>query len=300
MCPTQKFWQDKVAEIIRRLGEECGVNAVYLDQIASAPPRVCFDKSHGHPLGSGDWWVKGYRDMLTPIKEWCTTGGRQIGLTTENDAEPYMDNLEGLLIWTPRSDDEIPLNTAVYSGYALYFASNRAFFDDPSYCVCQARDFTWGAQLGWDGGAILEPDHKAKLEFLGRLARMRDRAKDYLVYGELLEVLEPTNDVPYLHGTWNTPDGDAPVKLRAVHAALWRGREGDAAVILANADIQPHEFAFALDTDKYPAGGQARDVPGVLTLPSSSEQGAVDVRRLDMRVTVNARDAALVVLKGLQ
>ena len=101
------------------------------------------------------------------------------------------------------------------------------------------RDFVWGTQLGWDGIAILEPPHRAKLEFLGRLARLRAAARDYLVYGELLEVLEPTNEVPSLSGTWNTPDGDGPVTLPAVHGALWRGHDGSAGILLANADTEP-------------------------------------------------------------
>ena len=178
MCPTQKLWQDQVLSIIQGLSEQCGVNAVYLDQIASAAPRTCFNRAHGHPLGSGDWWAGGYRDMLTPIKKWCTADGRQVALTTENDAEPYMDNVDGHLIWTPRDDHEIPMTTAVYGGYTLYFASNRAFgFGDPSYCLCQARDFTWGSQLGWDDVNILKPEHAAKLEFLSRLARSCARRK---------------------------------------------------------------------------------------------------------------------------
>jgi hypothetical protein len=197
MCPTQPFWQAKVSEIIHRLVEECGVNAVYLDQIASAPPRTCFDSTHGHTLGSGSWWVDGYRQMLTPIKKSITSDGHRVGLTTENNAEPYMDQLDAHLIWTSRSDQEIPIDTAVYSGYTLYFASNRAFgFGDTSYCLCQARDFVWGTQLGWDGPALLEGEHKGELEFLGRLARLRAKALDYLVDGELIELLEPTNEVP--------------------------------------------------------------------------------------------------------
>ena len=248
MCPTQELWQKKVLEIIRRLVEECGVNAVYMDQIGSAPPRMCFNDGHDHPAGSGDWWVSGYRKLLTPIKNWCTTDGRQVGLTTENDAEPYMDNVDGNLIWVPRDDHEIPMTTAVYSGYTLYFASNHAFsFGDESYCLCQARDFTWGSQLGWDDVNILKPEHAAKIEFLSRLARLRAKARDFLVYGELLDVLQPRNELPDIEGKWNTPAGDAPVKLKAVHAALWRSPDGALGVIAANADTKAHTFSFLID-----------------------------------------------------
>jgi hypothetical protein len=159
-----------------------------------------------------------------------------------------MDNVDGNLIWVPRDDHEIPMTTAVYSGYTLYFASNHAFsFGDESYCLCQARDFTWGSQLGWDDVNILKTEHAAKLEFLSRLARLRAKARDFLVYGELLEVLQARNELPDIEGKWNTPAGDAPVKVKAVHAALWCSPDGALGVIAANADTKAHTFSFLID-----------------------------------------------------
>ncbi len=296
MCPTQEFWQDKVAEIIHRLGDECGVNAVYLDQIASARPRSCFDPSHSHPLGSGSWWVDGYREMLNPIKKWATTKGHSIGLTTENNAEPYMDNLDAHLIWTARSDQEIPINTAVYSGYTLYFASNRAFgHDDVSYCLCQARDFVWGTQLGWDGPGILQPEHKSELDFLSRLARLRAKALDYLVYGELLEVLAPLNDIPSLSGTWNKPGGDGPVTLKAVQAALWRGDDGTIGVLLANADTQAHAYSFHFDSEHHGLGETDAWIISRITSETATELPSQKGRRFTYTIEVPGRDALLLV-----
>ncbi|MCB9782320.1 MAG: hypothetical protein H6751_05090 [Candidatus Omnitrophica bacterium] len=298
MCPTQPFWQNKVAEIIHRLVEECGVNAIYLDQIASAAPRTCFDPNHGHPLGSGRWWVDGYREMLTPIKQSITSEGGQVGLTTENDAEPYMDNVDGHLIWTSRSDQEIPINTAVYSGYTLYFASNRAFgFGGISYCLCQARDFVWGTQLGWDGAGLLEPEHREELEFLGRLARLRAKALDYLVYGELLALLEPTNDVPSLSGTWNKPGGDGPVTLKAVQGALWKGTDGSAGVFLANADTQPHPFSFEVDAQSHGLGPSDNWSVKRITSSEMTSAPPQEGNRFDYTIEVPGRDAVLVVFR---
>lgn len=265
MCPTQEFWREKQLEIVRRLIEEVGVNAIYLDQISSAPPRHCFDKTHGHPIGSGTWWVDGYREMLNRIRKLCASGGRQVGLTSENNAEPYMDNVDSFLIWTPREQNEIPMITAVYGGYALYFASNRAFAGgDESFCLLQARDWVWGSQLGWEELDLLKPEHTAKLQFQGRLARMRSTLSDYFVYGELLETLHPENEIPEITGTWNTWSGDKPVTLPAVHAALWRGRNGSVAVIAANADTNPHPFTFTLDAGTKTIEVPARDAVAVV------------------------------------
>ena len=261
MCPATPFWQQRVGDIVRRLVGEEGVGAVYLDQIASAPPRHCFDPGHGHPLGSGRWWVDGYRKMLEPIKRWCVTGGRRAALTTENNAEPYMDTVDAFLIWTPRDAHEIPMVTAVYSGRALYFASNRALAGgDEAFCLLQARDFVWGTQLGWEGGEIVQPAHAAKLEFQGRLARVRARSLDWLAYGELLAVLDPGPEIPAIAGRWNTWRGDRPVTLPAVHAALWRAPDGRLAIVAANADTRSHRFRVTLDSARLGEGPLPRAV----------------------------------------
>ncbi|MHB1002153.1 MAG: DUF6259 domain-containing protein [Armatimonadota bacterium] len=258
MCPTQKFWREKLMEIVKRLVEEVGVNTIYLDQISSAAPRQCFDESHGHPVGSGTWWVDGYREILNEIKDYCTSNGKCVGLTSENNAEPYMDNIDSFLIWTPREENEIPMITAVYSGYALYFASNRAFtygfyngkasdYGEESFCMLQAREAVWGSQLGWEDKDILEEEHAAKLEFQVKLARMRSAHTEYLSDGELIKVLQPINDIPVLSGKWNTWSGDKPVKIAALHGALWQAPDGSLAAIMANADTKSHAFAFKLD-----------------------------------------------------
>lgn len=297
MCPTQALWQQKMAEVIRRLGDEYGVNAVYMDQIGSAGPRRCFDPTHGHPLGSGPWWVGGYRKLLTPIKQWCASRATPVGLTTENDAEPYMDNVDGFLIWTPRDSDEIPMTTAVYGGYTLYFATDRAFFGAPSYCLCQARDFTWGAQMGWDGIGLLEPAHAEELACLGRLARLRHVLTDYMVYGELLEVLHAENQLPQITGTWNTHHGDRPVTLPAVHGAIWRGRDGSIAAIFANADTQPHEFTFTFDADRLGLGKAARWSIDRITTHGAEPLPPQSGRRFTLTVEVPARDGVALRLR---
>lgn len=296
MCPTQAHWQEVVGEIIRRLADECGVSAVYMDQIASARPRTCFDPSHGHAIGSGAWWVDGYREMLDPVKSWCVSREHPVGLTSENNAEPYMDNVDSFLLWTQRDSNEVPLMTAVYGGYTLYFASSRAFGHGPeAYCLCQARDFTWGTQLGWEGAeGLLDPDHAAELDCLVHLARLRAALLDYLVYGEMLQVLRSETDLPAITGTWNTWKGDRPVTLPAVHGALWRGTDGSVAAIFANADTEARTFTFAFDADCCGAGDGVR---WDITRVTASAEAPVDAptgRTFTLDVQVPARDGVAV------
>src|SRR5690606_31107225 len=62
MCPTTPLWQKTVQDLVERLaGPEIGADGVYLDQVSAQASMECFDPSHGHPLGGGNWWpTQGY------------------------------------------------------------------------------------------------------------------------------------------------------------------------------------------------------------------------------------------------
>ena len=37
------------------------------DQIGSAIPKLCWDATHGHTLGGGNFWTTGYQAMMDAI-----------------------------------------------------------------------------------------------------------------------------------------------------------------------------------------------------------------------------------------
>ena len=123
MCTQTRLWQDRVFNLCKRIYEELGANAVYLDQVAAMPAAPCYDESHGHPLGGGHHWHDGYRVVLDRVKDYIAGTGRQLFLTTENPGDAHIDGCDAFLIWNPRQETEVPMMTAVYSGYSLYFAS---------------------------------------------------------------------------------------------------------------------------------------------------------------------------------
>ncbi|MBM4030435.1 MAG: hypothetical protein FJ291_01460 [Planctomycetes bacterium] len=246
MCPATPFWQKKVQEICERLMAECGVNAIYIDQIGAAAPQLCHDKSHGHPIGGGAHWVEGYREMLRPIMRMAHARGRDVIITTENDAEPYMDNLNAFLIWNPRYDNEIPMMTAVYSGHTVYFSSPSAVNDElRAFAASQGRDWLWGCQLGWMGFELLAPENRAKAEYLRELCKQRLAAAKFMVYGELLGEVKPLDPLPTIEVTWNRERAHKAV-LPAAMATLWRAADGQLAVAMTNWDDSEHAFRYWL------------------------------------------------------
>jgi hypothetical protein len=65
-----------------------------IDQIGAAQPRLCWDPSHGHPLGGGAHWVAGYKSLLANAR---AQAGNNAMLVTESNAEPYMGSLDSYL-----------------------------------------------------------------------------------------------------------------------------------------------------------------------------------------------------------
>ena len=250
MCAATPLWQSKVQEICQRLMDECGVNAIYLDQIGAARPAPCYDPAHGHPLGGGSHWVTGYRTMLTPIKR--EAARRNIVLTTENTAEPYMDTIDAYLTWNPRDQQDVPLLPAVYSGYTVYFSSPQAAQDSlDAFCAAQARDFLWGCQLGWNSEWILQPPHREKQQFQLELCRYRLAARAFMVEGQLVDELRPLNEVPLVTHRWNrTKPHNA--RLPAVMGTLWRDHAAERlAVAIVNTTGAAQTFDFQVEPERW-------------------------------------------------
>lgn len=253
MCPYTRFWQDRIAGVVDRLVNECGVNAVYLDQIAAAGPKLCFDKRHGHPLGGGSYWVDGYRDLLDRVQEVGHAGGHDVAFTTENNADPYMDGVDAFLIWNPRDPAEIPMMTAVYSGYTLYFSSPVSLAGGAqAFWMAQARDFLWGCQIGWmNPREFLDPGNRTFGEDLRRLGQYRVACRKFLTYGEFLGELPPTETVHTVRGRWNSRQGLRDAELPGILSAVWRAEDGSLGLLLANLAERPMRFRYRFDPSEF-------------------------------------------------
>lgn len=252
MCPYTALWQHKIQEVCHRLIAECGVNGIYIDQIGSAAPVACYDPSHGHPLGGGSHWVDGYQTMLAPIKAEAVRSG--VALTTENTAEPYMNLIDGYLAWIDRHQDDVPLLPAVYSGYTTYFTSPQAAQDsEDAFCAAQARDFLWGCQLGWNDPWILQEAHRGKQQFQRELCRYRLAAKDFMVYGQLLDEVHPLGAVPEVTHVWNRSWAHS-ARLPVVMGTVWRDDRGRLAVFMVNTSRDPQAASFQLAPERWLGG----------------------------------------------
>jgi len=81
------------------------MDGVYLDQVASAYPKPCSDRSHNHPIGGGNHWYSGYSKMLSDAKQ--KIGSNAI-LFSENQNEIYMNNVNLFLTYFGMAYADVP------------------------------------------------------------------------------------------------------------------------------------------------------------------------------------------------
>lgn len=263
MCPKTALWQDKVREIVLWLMKEEGVNGVYIDQIAAAVPKLCFDKSHGHPLGGGHWWIDGYETMLTRIRKDMPPGCM---LTTECTAEPYARWVDGLLSWDWQYDGQVPAFSAVYGGALQLFG--RAYGAGPTADLALrqkvGQQLVFGEQLGWLNPNIL--NRKESAAFLRRAARLRWRFRRYFHAGEMARPPELPNHWEKVKGDWQWR-GERWVETLTVLTGAWRlPREKRLAVFFVNVTDKPQEVWFQYNEQGYEAMPN-----GCLVIPHTEE-----------------------------
>jgi hypothetical protein len=280
MCPTTSLWRNQIRDIVLRLFDECGVSGVYIDQIAAAAPRLCFDASHGHTLGGGHWWTEGYWAMLSAIRAAKPADGM---ITTECNAEPYIKWFDGYLTWHWQEQNMVPAFPAVYGGAIQMFG--RAYRGGPSQDLANrmkaGQQLVFGEQIGWFGPEVIErPDSG---EFLRDCIQLRWRLKEYFYRGHMArpprltgQVRAPKPDalglgtLPSVTADWQWR-GEWPITTDAVMTGAWRLPKENKVVLLF-ANVSDNRFASRLEFDSREYGFSAASLTATTVAPDGTKQ----------------------------
>ncbi len=279
MCPHTQFWQDKIGGLVDKLTHECGVDGVYIDQIACAAGLRCFSSNHGHAPGGGRFWVEGYRKLLERVRS--ALPGDRI-LTTEEGAECWIDQFDALLmVNTPplAGTRPIALFPAVYSGRSITFGFQYLTEDDLKqglpFRYKMANAFVFGAQLGWvTAGWIMAPEAAEEAEFLRSLAHCRRRAHQFVVTGRFMGMLGVEGDNPTLRcRATGFFGGFYDLETPAVIGSRWLAEDGSVGVLLANLDDEAHDVVLAPRVGFASPGAREVRVPerGALAIDVAAE-----------------------------
>ena len=253
MCPATELWQKRIRSICMRLFDEYNVDAIYIDQVAAMSPKLCFDKTHGHPLGGGAWWVEGYWNMLQSIRE-AMPEGRM--LTTECNSEPFVRWFDGYLTWHWQHDGQVPAFLAVYGGTIQMFG--RAYRGGATKNLAlrmkSGQQFVFGEQIGWiDPGIINEVENAV---FLRQVVRLRWYLRRYFYAGEMCRPPQLEGDIPKVRADWQW-SGEWWVSTDAVLTGAWRlPKENKLVVMFVNVGDEPVSAQFHFDGGQYGIDGE--------------------------------------------
>jgi len=271
MCPWTSLWQGRISDIVLRLLTEYGVSGVYIDQIAAARPRLCFDASHGHPLGGGHWWTDGYWKMLDKIR---AAKPADCMLTTECNAEPYIKWFDGYLTWHWQEQNMVPAFSTVYGGAIQMFG--RAYRGGSSQDLANrmkaGQQLVFGEQIGWFGPEIIERPECG--QFLMDCIKLRWRLKKYFYAGQMARPPRLTGDIPKVTADWHW-HGEWPITTNAIMAGAWMiENENKIVLLFANVSDEARSFHVNFDPSRY--GLQGEKLQAVRVTPGQS-QNKVDI-----------------------
>lgn len=218
MCPSTSLWRNTVSNTVLRLLKECGTSAVYIDQVAAAAPKLCMDRSHGHPLGGGHWWTESYWQMLQDIRRAMPPG---TVLTTECNAEPFIHCFDGYLTWHWQHDGQVPAFPAVYGGTIEMFgrAYRGGATKDLALRMKAGQQLVFGEQLGWLDPSLV--NEKENAMFFRQLAELRARLSRYFYAGEMARPPKIAGELPRVKADWQW-SGEWWVSTDAVLTGAWR------------------------------------------------------------------------------
>lgn len=203
ICLTSDYWRSKYTALAKTVTEQLGASGVYMDQACLSVP--CYDTTHNHKPGGGNYWVKSFAAMTEQIRGSVKTTP-PIMLAGEGGGEawlPYLDAFLTLQVSKERysgisSVETIPLFQAVYHQYALTFGNYSSLLTPPydskwpkqfapdnanqllpekfnsQFLMEQARSFVWGMQPAISNyRPFLKTERSTEIDYLIRLAKLR-------------------------------------------------------------------------------------------------------------------------------
>lgn len=287
MCMHTDFWRDTYSALAGEAIRELGVDGIYMDQACSS--LACYDASHGHSLGGGTYWVNGFRQLATSIRQNASANPPVLGGEGVGEAWlPYLDLMLCLQVSRDRYSapdgwEPIPFFHAVYHPYTIFYGNYSSLtmppYDDlwpaatapkeplalldkkfsRQFLLEQARAFTWGQQ---PTVANFLPEHlrsrAEEIAFALQLAKLRAQSLPYLLHGTMLPPLAlkaptVTADISRL-SIYAGQKGGLTAFTKEIPLALssvWQAPDGKTAVALVNLDEKIQALTLRLDAATY-------------------------------------------------
>ena len=107
VCQATRFAADYSAFVARQLNDQAGSRGLYLDVLTGTDVRLCYDPSHGHPVGGGSYYTEGIEAVLQRVRDAMRNDPTHpvAGYFTQSEGAsehflPYLETVQGQLTWT--------------------------------------------------------------------------------------------------------------------------------------------------------------------------------------------------------
>jgi len=143
----------------------------------------------------------------------------------------------------------------VYSGYTIFVGSSCDYTKNDNYFrYAQGQAFIDGRQNGWMDLGLFKPEYKEKLAYLKQCGKYRTNTLKYLVYGQLLDPVIPSQKIETFTDNGFkqvSNDKEQSVNIPCAEARLWKSEEGSLAILFANYLDKEIKFPYSINPGDY-------------------------------------------------
>ncbi|MDR2272748.1 MAG: DUF6259 domain-containing protein [Sphingobacterium sp.] len=328
MCVGTKFWRNKYKITAGTLLKDYGISGIYMDQ--ACIQRTCYDPSHGHPIGGGNFWAQFSKQLTEDVR---SSTDSPIALSGEGSCEAWIPSLDLFLSLQVSRErysgvdgwDPIPLFQAVYHEYALSYGSYSSLLMPPydelwperyrpstsdtlagiyrqQFMLEQARSFVWGMQpMLANYHETLMRSRKPEMDFILRLAKLRYGQLKYLQDGEFYRppvFVEKQNKMSIaisklsIYAGQNEHVKTFHKSVNTVLVGAWRSPDGLLGIPIVNIAQGQTSVDFILDAKDYQLPQQ-----GTIYLSRENQKkkiGNYSNGRIEIKVPLAGYDALII------
>ncbi|MGJ7026343.1 DUF6259 domain-containing protein [Petrimonas sulfuriphila] len=289
MCVGTEFWRNHYSSLCDSVVNIYQANGVYMDQTCLSV--MCYDESHGHDLGGGNYWVENSGKLINQIRS-KDFGIKKPIFTGEGSSENWLPHLDAFLTLQASRErysgvgntETIPFFQAVFHQYGITFGSYSSLVTPPydklwpkeyapsnteqpldemfnkQFLMEQAKSFVWGMQPTIANyHSFLASERKEEIDYLTEIVKTRYNALDYLLYGEFCR--NPDLKVPseiikisklsIYAGRTGETVTTFEKNVPSLYVGTWKAKNGNIAVALASISDEIIPVDFTIDPEKY-------------------------------------------------
>jgi hypothetical protein len=288
MCMGTRFWKDKYSSLCDSAVNHYRANGVYMDM--ACLNSMCFDRTHGHPVGGGNYWIEHFGKMTKLIRSKITRQD-QLVLAGEGCGEVWLPHLDLFLTLAVSKEryagvgdwETIPFFQAVYHQFGITYGSYSSLLVPPyddlwpkkfapekplklldrdfkkQFLMEQARSFVWGLQPTISNYQIFLPaERKEEIKYLTDLGQTRNKGLPYLLHGKFLrspdiEFPDEEFDISRL-SIYAGKMGESVTRFRSRYPLIYSGTwqsENKIGIALASISEHPFNVNFNFDSKDY-------------------------------------------------